>query len=228
MTTAPATVEPPHPLFDLLLRLAPADILLFDSTLRCHYAAPVGDTFLGTSRSQLVGRHVTEILPARTRLQTALERAARQTASWEHGDYTLPSRSADQPTDYRCAVRVEPVILPDFTGVLVLLSEIGALAGERDRLRAELEALRRQEAARTEAIRRLHGQVRTQLTPVIGYLQLLVRRPAAFGGRTAATVINGLILPVLDRLVETLDHLRDLSTARPDGGVARGSHEPAA
>ena len=50
--------------------------------------------------------------------------------------------------------------------------------------------------------------VRNLLTPVVGYLQLLARRPRALAGRSSAVVLEDEVLPRCRELLDVIDGLQ--------------------
>ena len=125
-----------------MLRLLPAHILLFDSTLTCRYAAPAGETFLGQSQAQLTGRHATEILPpAANGLGLVLERAM-QEPSGGPPRITGIAIVLGMPKSLMLGIEVEPFAVAGQQGVLVTLRDVLELIEERDRLRLENDDLR--------------------------------------------------------------------------------------
>ena len=210
MTSSSGSLPPTHPLYDLLLRLAPSDLLLFDTALICQYAAPVEDDFFGQPREQLTGRHVAEILPpAADGLGPILERAAREASPWRDPDYPFIFRLDDAETPYRWSLRIEPIEAEDYRGVLVILHDIRELAERYDQTQAELDELRRREEERTRNLRDLRAHLRSLLAPISAYLQVIARRPEVLAGRSAASVVEESILPEIDALVTAIDRLDD-------------------
>lgn len=220
----PAPIPPP--LLDTLLHQAPLDVLLFDTDLICRYAAPADDTLFGRAAHELIGLSADEVFPpAGGDLGPALQLAARNAATYENPSYRYTFEEAQTRTLFCWSVRIQSVALRDyrgreeFRGVLVTLADVQDLADTNDRLTAEIEALRRErgllrrqlDAAQqrvgtlVQARRHLQSAVRNQLTPVIGYLQLLYRRPQQLNGQPAAAVIETHVLPGLRRVVEELE-----------------------
>lgn len=174
---------PPAPLsalLDSLLRLAPLDVLLFDTELVCRYAAPADGTLFGRTAAQLVDEPATALFPSGADdLLAALRLAAEQAAAARYASYRYAHREATTETLFCWSVRITPVLLQDyrgheeFHGVLVTLADIQDLADANDQLqqelvqlRGELAASRAREAAAI-ADRRLGEAVRTVLTPVV-------------------------------------------------------------
>src|SRR5207248_3276175 len=90
---------PPHAFWDLILRLAPQHLFVFDMELICRYAAPAGDAFLGQPREQLTGRHAAAILPpAANGLRPILERVVQEGEPWRTAHYRYAHRVADAET----------------------------------------------------------------------------------------------------------------------------------
>ena len=196
--SSPSPTLPP-PLLDRVLQQAPVDVLLFDTALVCRYAAPAEETLFGRTPEQLVGRHATEIFPpAADGLRPMLERAAQDAAGWRSPHYRYTYRESGSEMLFCWSIQVEPVAMENYRGVLVTLSDVQDLVDENDRLQAELEAQR-------TARRQLQTAVRTLLAPVMGYLQLIARRPHALRGRPAAAVIEERVLPRLREIVAAVD-----------------------
>ena len=242
MTTMVLAPLPPS-LLETILRLAPLDVLLFDTELVCRYAAPVGGSLFGRSVDQLVGQPAADIFPpARDDLRSALELAAHNAATYQYPSYryTYTDIEATSETLFCWSVRVEPVALRDyrgreeFRGVLVTLADVQDLADETDRLRHDNDVLQREngrlqqqlveahrrEAASAEARRRLRAAVRGLLAPVAGYLQVLSRRPRVLRGRPAEQVIEEIVLPGLRRVVTAVD---TFDGAQPPADGLRGA-----
>lgn len=229
------SVTPPA-LWDALLHRAPVHVFLFDSDLICRYAAPAGGGFLGKTEGQLVGRRAEDVLPpAENGLGPVLERAVRDREPWQRDEYRFlrPGDSGDAVLCWR--VQVDPVEADGYAGVLVSVIDIERLLAERDELRVEIEQLRRADEERRRLLTELYTDLRTMLTPVSGYLQLIVRRPSALGGRAASEVIGERVLPSLKRMTGRLERVmqhpaaqppskdRDEPPSRPAKG--RGSHK---
>ena len=222
----PPIASPPPALLDTLLRLAPLDVLLFDSSLICRYAAPAGDTLLGRTVDQLVGQPASALFPSGADdLKAALKLAAESVSPsryasyrYAHEDPTAASPNAIATSLFCWSVRVEPIQIDDyrgtqeFRGVLVTLADIRDLADSNERLheenanlRAALAAARRREATLVASQRRLREAVRNQLAPVSGYLQAIGRRPRALAGHSVDRVIEDRVLPGLRRIVDLVD-----------------------
>lgn len=212
-------------LLDLLLRKTPVHVFWFDALLRCRYAAPMGEAFLGHSREQCVGLPVDEILPpAATELRTVLERAVREGHGWHRGEVRV--MLPDAAGDLRCcwAVEVLPLAVGRREGVMISLADISGLVEERDRFREELDEQRKREDEHRRAMLELLADLRNLLTPPLGYLQLLTRRPWALRGLTPTAVISRYVLPRLADLSASLDRLR--LAAEPASGARPGSRLP--
>ena len=215
-TSSPPPQLPPS-LLDTLLQQAPVDVLLFDTALVCRYAAPAGNELFGRTADQLVGRHAAEILPpAANGLQPVLERAAQEAAAWRNPHYRFTYRERDADLTFCWAIRVEPVAVESYRGVLVTLSDVYDLIDENDQLRAENDQLRaevgqwrRREEDRLTALRTLQVTVRTRLALVSGYLQVIARRPSVLRGQSVAAVIEDRVLPPLTDLVAASDQLAE-------------------
>ena len=198
----------PHAVYDVLLRLAPSDLLLFDTSLICQYAAPTDDNFFGQRREQLMGRPAADILPpAANGLRPYLERAAREAEPWRDAEYPFIFRLADAETPYRWSLQIEPVAVDEYRGVLVILHDIRELADNYDRVRAELDELRHHEEARARRLRDQQADLRNLLTPISGYLQVIARRPDVLGDRSVASVIEEAVLPQLAQVVAVINQL---------------------
>jgi hypothetical protein len=215
------------------MRLAPLDVLLFDTDLVCRFAAPAGDTLLGRSAADIVGQSaLTLFAPDHGDLHSALWEAADDAGTYDYPAYRYAIEGADTKQFFCWSVRIQPVHLLDyrgreeFRGVLVTLADVQDLADERDRLQsaqerllsenarlhAGLEDLRVRLDAERAAHRHVQADVRDLLAPVQGYLQLLAERPAALAGQTAESLIVQHLLPRLREVVRTVDEV-----ARGDG-----------
>ena len=216
----------PPPLLDTILPMAPLDVLLFDTELFCRYAAPAGDTLFGRTDGELIGQSSAEIFSGATDdLHSALKLAADTAASYQYPSYRYTFNESSTQTLFCWSVRVEPVAFHDyrgreeFRGVLVTMADVRDLADENERLSQDNDQLRRdndrlqhaladaqqREASAIEARHRLHTNVRNLLAPVVGYLQVLSRRPAVLRGQPPGTVIEEVVLPGLRGVVETVD-----------------------
>lgn len=195
---------------DTLLRRAPVNVFLFDDNLICRYAAPVGDEFRGRPRHELMGRHAAEILPpANNGLRAILERAAREALSWRDPEHHFTVQTDDGETRHCWAIEVEPVATRRVRGVLVSWSDMSDLIAERDHLRAAVDELRRREDEQRLALVHIVAELRSLLTPAVGYLQVISRRPQLLGGRSLTAVIAEHVLPRLDDVVRSVDRLRE-------------------
>lgn len=212
MAVTPSDPSLPPEVLDLLLLRAPADVLLLDTTLTCRYAAPAGDEFLGMPREALVGRPVGDVLPpAANGLRPVLEAAARTGAPWQEPRYRFICPVRGVPTAFCAAIQVEPVVVGDHRGVLVILAdtrELADLAEARAALEEEVGRLRR-------ALQDVRAAVRSLLAPISGYLQMIVRRPTARLDQSPAAVIAERVLPQITRLVERVDRAGDPHTDAP-------------
>ena len=150
-TIAPAPLPPP--LLETLLRMAPLDVLLFDTELVCRFAALAGESLFGRTAEQFIGQPVDAIFPpARGDLRSALELAAGSTTTYAYPAYryTYTDTEGTTETAFCWAVRIEPVVLHDyrgrdeFRGVLVTLADVLDLADENDRLRQQTDRLQRE------------------------------------------------------------------------------------
>ena len=235
---ASATAELPPPLYDTLLRLTPVNVLLFDTELVCRYAAPVGETFLGRRPQDLLGLPAADVLPpASNGLRPVLEQAAREARGWSDQAYRFKHAvgGAEQPCCW--SIQVDPVAVDGYRGVLVSWQDIIGQAEERERLedelqrlRSELARLRRETRERNDALVHLLSDLRNAVTPLSGYLQVIVRRPETLGGRTPAEVIRTHILPRVADILEATERLRRPPIYAPEeNGAAHtpGAAEPA-
>ena len=102
-------------------------------------------------------------------------------------------------------MHVDPVAVADFRGVLVTLADVQDLADANDQLRAEIEAAHQREAVLRTALVNLQATVRTLLAPVVGYLQLIVRRPQALASRPVDALLDERVLPRLREVVTVVD-----------------------
>ena len=150
-TMAPAPLPPP--LLETLLRMAPLDVLLFDTELVCRFAALADETLFGRTAEQFIGQPADAIFPpARGDLRSALTLAAGGAGSYAYPSYRYTYADPAAPTDtaFCWAVRVEPVTLHDyrgreeFRGVLVTLADVLDLTDENDRLRQDNDQLQRE------------------------------------------------------------------------------------
>ena len=62
-------------------------------------------------------------------------------------------------------------------------------------------------AAADRALQAARATLRNRLTPVVGYLQLLARRPRVLAGRSAAAVLEDEVLPRVRDLLDVIDRL---------------------
>ncbi|MBI2760778.1 MAG: PAS domain-containing protein [Chloroflexi bacterium] len=192
----------PPEVLDVVLQRAPVDVLLFDRSLICRYAAPAGESFLGQPSASLPGRPVDEILPpARNGLRETLDAAARDARAWSAPAYrfTCPIDGVDTP--FCSAIQIEPVSADDYEGVLVILADARALAqleDEHTKLHEEAIALRR-------ALWQLRVRARDRLALISGYLQVIARRPRILAGRAPSEVIERTLLPQVGAIVSDID-----------------------
>jgi signal transduction histidine kinase len=205
MTTSTAPPLPPS-LYDTLLRLAPVNVFLFDRDLICRYAAPMGDALFGRPRESLLGLPAAEVWPpAATSLHPVLERAVRRGSRWQDPSYHF---THDAGGTRQCwAILIEPITAADFRGVFVGWSDVRREVDERERLQAELRGRRQQASERNAAVTELISDLRNLITPISGYLQVIARRPWMLGTRTAAEVINSIVLPRISHLLAAVDRL---------------------
>lgn len=206
-------VEPPlaPPLWDAMLRLAPVNVLLFDTELICRYAAPVGTLLMGKPPAEWIGRPAPEVLPPAANGLAAPLRLAAATAdaaSWRSPEYRFALRldGIDQPCCW--SIQIDPLVVESYRGVLVTWSDILDAVTERAQVEAQLAALAAQREQRATAITALLSDLRNLVTPISGYLQVMARRPATLAGRPFASVITENVLPRLDDLLVAIDRLR--------------------
>lgn len=205
--------QPPRFVLDDILQRAPLHLFVLDRDLVCRYAAPVGDSFLGLPRADLVGLDIGDILPpARNGLRQSLHDAAHERKPWAHPQHEYRHPTEDGEVLYVWAVSVEPVALRDSQGVLLTLRDILEHVQTRTRLEFETERLRtalrmrdQQAAARAQAAHELCLKVRNLLAPITGYLQVIARRPTLLTGQTLPEVIERNLLPQLGDLVDRVD-----------------------
>lgn len=194
----------PWALLDSLLLRAPVDVLLLDTELICRYAAPVEDRFLGRPRDALAGRHVTEIFPpAANGLRPVLERAAHESVPWGQTQYQFMCPIDDIDTSFCAAIQIEPVDVANYRGVLIMLAdarELQHLAETQERLRSEVGLLRR-------TLQELRAAVRSVLTPVSGYLQMIARGHPALAAIPTNDLITRRVLPSIEAMVRLVDEM---------------------
>ena len=213
MSASSSSPTLPPPLLETLLQRAPVDVLLFDTALICQYVAPAADTLLGQTPEQLAGRHARDIFPPTAHgLLPMLERAAHDAAAWHTPEYRFTYREHGSEALFCWAIRVEPVAVESFRGVLITLADVHDLADENDHLRAENARLRAhagalhpREQTQVAALHDLQERVRSLLAPAVGYLQAIARRPALLAGRSPAAVIEERVLPRLHDVVDAVD-----------------------
>jgi signal transduction histidine kinase len=207
-----ATVHDPpiSPFADALLCAAPADVVFFDAGLICRYVAPAGDTVLGRPAADLLGLGPADIFTGAIAVVTPrVVAAARVGASWEASDLTWPDPNEPDAPPSRWLVRVMPLSVEGVEGVIVTWCERLSGAEQLARLEREVEQLHRQRQQRQQALLALFSDVRNLITPISGYLQVIVRRPATLGGRSPADVIVTHILPRVADLLAALERLRE-------------------
>lgn len=202
----------PPPLWDEMLRQVPCHLLLFDAALVCRYAAPHGDQLLGRRRDDLLDRHATEILPRELGL-TGLLSAALEANVDLRAEVCAPD-AAGEGIDGGWRICVKSVSAGASRVVLVVMFDVRDLLDELRAAREECEKHRVAEEERREATRELYTDIRTLLTPIQGYLQLMARRPAALAGRERGDLIEAEILPAVHRLTELIERLPEESAPR--------------
>jgi hypothetical protein len=94
---------------------------------------------------------------------------------------------------------------------------------ENARLRAEIDELRRREAERISALRAIRADVRTLLTPISGYLQVIARCPRLLNGMPITDVINDRVLPAVDEVVHLTDRLAGPPVSPQPGRSRKGN-----
>lgn len=203
--STPSTL--PSDLSDQILRLAPVNVLLFDADLVCRYAAPVGDRVLGRHRDEVIGRPATEVFPpAGNGLRPMLERAARGQGGWREDRYRFKQPTANGQESCSWSICVDPVASRDFHGVLVSWTDVSEC--ERDVSRRRADAIVHEQRERNAALLAILSDIRNAVTPIAGYLQVLIRRPEMFHGRPQDDVLRDLVLPRIDDIVAAADRLR--------------------
>jgi hypothetical protein len=228
--------SPPQALLEALLRLAPLDVLLFDTDLVCRYAAPATGVLFGRGADDLLNQHATAIFdPAHGDLHTALRLAAADAAGARYPSYRYTAADAETQTYYCWSVGIEPVSLLDyrgreeFRGVLVTLTDVQDLADERDRLRTaeghllaenadlrfQVQDLRSRLAASEKARQDVQASVRDLLAPLYGYLQVLAHRPEILTSESPQGLAEHLLLPRVREIVAAVDN-----AAPGTGGVS--------
>jgi hypothetical protein len=205
----PSSVRLSSKLSDALLRLAPANILLFDRNLICRYAAPMHDQFEGRPREALIGLRADQFLqPARDGLRPILESACRELRAWHSEAYRFVETGSGHSRDCCWSIQVDPVETPDFQGVLVSWSDVEATEREREGLRHEVERLSAEANERNAALVEVISDIRNAITPLAGYLQVLTRRPETFKNRSWREVITNLVLPRVADVLDATERLR--------------------
>jgi len=81
------------------------------------------------------------------------------------------------------------------------------LRDENARLRQEIEELRNREAERERALGQLCADLRTLLTPVSGYLQVIARHRPLARKRPVDSMIEEEVLPRVSDLTRALNRL---------------------
>jgi signal transduction histidine kinase len=214
----------PHPLWDQILRLTPVHVFVVDTALVCRYAAPVDDAFLGQPRDQLLHRHVAEFFPpAANGLRMPLERAVREGVPWRMSRFRYAHRSGDAEVVHIWNVHAGPLQLDQHRGALLTLADVLDLAEqierfqrERDALHGALEQLRRTHAERDRVLTATAVHLRTLLTPIWGYLQLLLRVPDLREPDELQPLLTNALLPQVQELLEALRGLEYLPSAEPE------------
>lgn len=230
--------SPPMPLLETLLRLAPLDVLLFDTDLVCRYAALADGTLLGRTAEQFAGEPADAIFGAEAGdLLSALREAAGDAGSYQYPSYRYTFGDAETQTLYCWSVRIQPVLLLDyrgreeFRGVVVTLADVHDLADERDQLReaeqrlliqngvlhAEMEELQAQRRALIAGRYAVQAGVRSLLAPVYGYLQALAHRPGILGGENVEALVERELLPRLRDIVAAVDEAANAADRPPSG-----------
>jgi hypothetical protein len=213
----------PTPLWDLVLRLAPLHVFVFDAGLVCRYAAPLDGTFLGQPGERCLNRHASEFLPPATDgLGSALEGVLQEGAPWRTDHYRYSHRVGDAETVYTWAIEATPIQAPPHRGILLTLTDVLQLVEERDRLRLQCEdlqdiaeQLRHQQTERDRVLTATATHMRTLLTPVWGYLELILRSHEFRTEAALRSVLAGTVLPQLHELLDLVRGLENLPAAEP-------------
>jgi PAS domain S-box-containing protein len=214
---------PPHAFWDRVLRAAPSHLFVFDTALICRYAAPAGEDFLGMPRDNLLGRHAAEILPpASNGLRPLLERAAFEGQEATVPQYRYTHRVGDAETIHVWSIQATPLRMNSYRGVLMALSDIVDLVEQRDQLQlrcddlqVEVERLRRSQAEHNQQLSGLATQLRTLLTPVWGYVQLLLERPELLRSAAAEDILRDDLRPQLQLVVDAVRNLEYVQGRAP-------------
>jgi nitrogen-specific signal transduction histidine kinase len=204
----------PPPLWDVVLRLTPCHVLLFDAALVCRYAAPCGEELAGYPPSGLVGRRLPELFPG---CPDFAERAVQALTTGDTHDVLVRCEHGGQIVGWhawltRLMADTAPVVLVMMIDETASQDDIAALRAERDQLRER-------EASRREIARDLYTNIRTLLTPISGYLQLMARRPRALAGRDPADLVERELLPAVNHLTELVEQLPAAVAERPSGNA---------
>lgn len=138
-----------------------------------------------------------------------LEQAVRDEMAQHQLKYRFSRPEDGGERQYAWLIEVEPMPMDEERGVMVAVSEISNLIEEREALRREVELLRRRERERRLALSGILNEIRNQLTPAKGYLQMIVRCPWNLRDRPAPEVIAERVLPRLDDVVVRLQEIRD-------------------
>lgn len=210
----------PPSMAELVVRRAPLTFLWFDQDLICRYAAPAEDELVVPDAHALIGNHADDVLPAYAagRLRRIIEHAARHALRWRGAAVAMRDPECNGPDCWRSVV-VEPVQERGFHGVLVIVGDATENILEFERLKGEVQSLREAREAQTEALIEFASDLRNALTPVAGYLQVLIQRPWALAGRSWRSVIGGKVLPQVHRAIAITDRLRQPPFARMDPTV---------
>ena len=86
---------------------------------------------------------------------------------------------------------------------------------ENERLRQEIEELQRREAEQQRVLSELCADLRTLLTPVSGYLQVIARHRPLAANRPVDTMIEHDVLPRVNDLTEAVNRLVEPPLCRP-------------
>ncbi|MGH2587633.1 MAG: PAS domain-containing protein [Dehalococcoidia bacterium] len=228
MNVPPAGSVPPT-LWDAMLRLVPLNLLFFDAGLICRYAAPIGDHVLGRRAEELLGLPAMEILPPEPDdLGSALERAVSDATPWHNPEYRFAGTLDGSEQLFCWSIRLDPVRVGDIRGVLVAWADILAETQERDRLLVEADVYQHEAEERNAALIEAFSDLRNAITPLSGYLQLIVRRPEMLHGRAPAELIAGAVLPRIGDLLTITERLRrpPIYEPAPTSGTHRSWSSP--
>jgi PAS domain-containing protein len=173
-----------------LLLAAPIDVLCFDEKLVCRYAAPAGGRFLGRAPAELQGRPLAALFP---QLGMLVEAAPGVLASggprrFEHVALGAEAAPNDEPWTLRLQ-RCLPKHPRSGEGASTLLLLTCLRCACPDRC-CPARAVPADDAGAIELWRNtsLPERVRTKLTVISGFAQLLQRRSRSLPSRVQADV----------------------------------------